>query len=81
MICNGTINLVSIVGVIIGLAISSLDQVTKMYILVFVGGNFVFIAADIWRRLFQKNNTFGKNLLEIIGFACGVGIMFLLLLL
>ena len=50
------INLISIVGVLIGLGINSLDDATKAYILVFVAGNFIYIAADIWRNLF-KNKT------------------------
>ena len=80
LICNGTINLISILGVVIGLAVVSLDQVTKLYILVFVGGNFIIVAADIWRKLF-KNTSFFQNFLEFFGFVLGVGVMFLLLLL
>ena len=81
ILCNGTINLISIVGVLIGLGINSLNDVAKAYILVFVAGNFIYIAADIWRNLF-KNKTGGwKNVIEFFGLALGIGIMFLLLLL
>ena len=83
LICNGTINLISIVGVLIGLAITSFDHATKAYILVFVAGNFLYIAADIWRHLL-KNSGEGarwRNLLEFTGFCLGVGVMYLLLLL
>jgi hypothetical protein len=47
---------------------------------VFVGGNFIFVAADIWKHLL-KNTTWYGNFIEIIGFVIGVGIMFLILLL
>ena len=62
VLCNGFVNLVSLVGVFIGLAITDLDNVAKTYVLVFVAGNFIFIAADIWRNLF-KNSGFIKNLI------------------
>jgi zinc transporter ZupT len=62
VLCNGFVNILSLLGVIIGLAITNLTDVVKMYILVFVAGNFIYIAADIWRHLF-KNSGFSKNLL------------------
>lgn len=80
VLCNGFVNLISLLGVIIGLAITDLSEVTKTYILVFVAGNFIFIAADIWRNLF-KNSGFSKNLIEFIGFGIGVAAMYLILLL
>jgi len=49
-----------LIGVFIGLAITDLDEVAKTYILIFVAGNFIFIAADIWQNLF-KNRGFAKN--------------------
>jgi zinc transporter ZupT len=61
ILCNGFVNLVSIVGVLIGLAVINLSEVSKVYIMTFVAGNFTFIAADIWRNLF-KNKTLCKNL-------------------
>jgi hypothetical protein len=45
-----------------------------------VAGNFIFIAADIWKHLF-KNKGFGKNFIEFIGFGIGVAAMYLVLLL
>jgi hypothetical protein len=42
--------------------------------MVFVAGNFIYIAADIWRNLFQ-----GKwllNMCQILAFAVGVASMF-----
>lgn len=80
VLCNGFVNLLALLGVIIGLAIADLTEVAKMYILVFVAGNFIFIAADIWRHLF-KNSGVMKNLIEFAGFALGVGSMYLILLL
>ena len=83
LICNGTINLISIVGVLIGLTITSFDYATKAYILVFVAGNFLYIAADIWRHLLKNRDSGAwlRNLLEVSGFFMGVSIMYLLLLL
>lgn len=75
------INLISIVGVLIGLGINSLDDATKAYILVFVAGNFIYIAADIWRNLFKNKTGWWKNIIEFLGLALGIGVMFLLLLL
>lgn len=80
VLCNGFINMVSLIGVFIGLAITELDDLAKSYVLVFVGGNFIFIAADIWRNLF-KNSGFVKNFIEFLGFGVGVAAMYLILLL
>ena len=68
-------------GALIGLGLNSLDEAVKIYLLVFVAGNFVYIAADIWRHLFKNTGEKWKNVLEFFGFALGVGVMFLLLLL
>jgi hypothetical protein len=57
-----------------------LDELTKIYILVFVAGNFIFIAADIWRNMF-KNRGFVNNFIEFIGFGVGIAAMYLILLL
>lgn len=54
VICNGTINLISIVGVLIGLAVVNLHEAVKAYIMVFVAGNFLYIGADIWRNIFKN---------------------------
>jgi len=48
--------------------------------LIFVAGNFIFIAADIWKNLF-KNRGFVKNLIEFAGFGVGIAAMYLILLL
>lgn len=79
ILCNGLINLISLVGLFIGLGVAHLDDATKLYLLVFVAGNFVYIAADIWRNLF-KNDPLWKNILEFFGLAVGVGVMYLVLL-
>ena len=80
VLCNGFVNLISLVGVLIGLGIAELDDVAKSYVLVFVAGNFIFIAADIWKNLF-KNRGFCKNFIEFIGFGVGIAAMYLILLL
>jgi zinc transporter ZupT len=80
VLCNGFVNLISLVGLFIGLAITSLDELAKSYVMVFVAGNFIFIAADIWRNLF-KNSGFIRNFIEFIGFGIGVAAMYLVLLL
>jgi hypothetical protein len=63
---------------VIGLNYGKLDEVTTNYVLVFIAGNFIFIAADIWRKLFRNTNMW-KNLIELIGILIGVGLMFLIL--
>jgi hypothetical protein len=50
---NGIINLLSLVGVIAGLATSGLSDIVQSYIMVFVAGNFIFISSDIWKHLFK----------------------------
>lgn len=44
--------MLAVVGAIIGLSTSSLSEEAKEYIMVFVAGNFVYIASDIWKHLF-----------------------------
>ncbi len=80
VLCNGFVNMISLVGVFIGLAISNLNEVAQNYVMVFVAGNFIFIAADIWKNLF-KNSGFLKNFIEFIGFGVGIAAMYLILLL
>ena len=80
VLCNGFVNLISLIGVFIGLGIAELDDIAKSYVLVFVAGNFIFIAADIWKNLF-KNSGFWKNFIEFIGFGVGITAMYLILLL
>ncbi len=80
ILCNGFVNMVSLVGVFIGLAISNVNDLAKNYVMVFVAGNFIFIAADIWKNLF-KNSGFLKNFIEFIGFGVGIASMYLILLL
>ena len=67
--------MISLVGVLLGLAITSLPEALKIYILVFVAGNFVFISADIWKNLF-KNSGLVKNAMEFVGICLGVGVMY-----
>ena len=42
--------------------------------MVFVAGNFIYIASDIWRHLF--NSGWKSNLLEGLGFTIGIVAMF-----
>lgn len=71
---NGIINLIAILGVIVGLATVNTSEEAKTYIMVFVAGNFIYIAADIWRHLF-KGKWLG-NLIQQLFFAVGVGAMY-----
>ena len=79
ILCNVVVNFTSLIGVAIGLALGSLNEVAKVYILSFVAGNFIYIGADIWRNLL-KNKDCKSNLLEFCSFAIGVGSMYLVLL-
>jgi hypothetical protein len=71
---NGLINLLSLIGCIIGLATSGLSDVTQTYIMVFVAGNFLYIGADIWRHILK--GKWVMFTLELLGFFIGVGAMF-----
>lgn len=71
---NGIINLISIVGAIIGLAVTNMSSAVQTYLLVFVAANFIYIAADIWRRLFRSG--WRQNLLQLLFFCGGLGLMF-----
>lgn len=62
VLCNGVINLVSVIGVFIGLGIGSLNSQAETYVMTFVAGNFIYIAADIWRHLL-KNKKKVMNLI------------------
>lgn len=81
VLCNGFINFVSLIGVIIGLAIVNVDEAAKNYVMVFVAGNFMYIAADIWQNIFKNKGHHAKikNAIEFIGAAIGIGVMFALL--
>lgn len=78
VLCNGFINFMSMIGVIIGLAVVNIDDIAKTYIMVFVAGNFVYIAADIWQNLFKGKGERAKcqNLVEFVGAGIGIGAMF-----
>lgn len=45
----------AVVGAVIGLSTSELSDVAQDYIMVFVAGNFIYIASDIWKHLFNDN--------------------------
>ena len=79
ILTNGFINCFSLVGVVLGLGIGGLDQLIEVYVLTFVAGNFLYIAADIWRNLI-KNTVWWKNILQLFAFSVGVGCMYLVLL-
>lgn len=74
IISNGVINLMSLVGVIVGLCTVGVSESVQNYITVFVAGNFIYIAADIWRNLFQ--GKWKLNLLQILFFCGGTASMF-----
>lgn len=71
ILSNGIVNLISLVGVWLGLNSHGLSPVVKQYILVFVAGNFMYIASDIWKNLFHHKGWF-PNMLEIFGLGIGV---------
>lgn len=61
ILCNGTINFLSLFGVITGLAAVNLHDVAQTYIMVSVAGNFIYIAADIWQNLFRNSGKDAKR--------------------
>lgn len=76
---NALINMISLVGVVVGLGLGGLGEAVQLYILVFVAGNFIYISADIWRHLL-KNKDACLNITEFVCFSVGVGAMYLVLL-
>lgn len=71
MLSNGIVNLISLVGVYLGLNSNNLSSKTRQYVLVFVAGNFMYIASDIWKNLFRHRRWL-INLLEACGLLTGV---------
>lgn len=80
ILCNGFVNLLALVGVIVGLAVADVHKLAQMYILVAVAANFIYIAADIWKNMF-KNEGIWRNVVEFFGFGVGIAAMYLILLL
>lgn len=74
ILSNGFINLMSLVGVVVGLCAIGVSEEFEQYIMVFVAGNFLYIAADIWRSLFQGKMF--MNILQFLAFIGGAGAMF-----
>jgi zinc transporter ZupT len=79
ILCNIFVNITSLIGGVVGMALGSISEATQLYILAFVAGNFMYIAADIWRNLL-KNKSACANILEFCSFIVGVGAMYLVLL-
>jgi zinc transporter ZupT len=71
ILSNGLVNLISLVGVWMGLNSHGLSPKVKQYCLVFVAGNFMYIASDIWKNLFHNRSQL-VNLLELVGLVYGV---------
>lgn len=71
VLSNGIVNLISLVGVYLGLNSHNLSFKTRQYVLVFVAGNFMYIASDIWKNLF-RHHRWVINLLEAVGLLTGV---------
>lgn len=71
ILSNGIVNMISLVGVYLGLNSHGLPPLVKQYMLVFVAGNFLYIASDIWKNLFY-HKSFWLNLLEMMGLVGGV---------
>lgn len=74
LLSNGIINLISLVGAIIGLSTVGVSELGKIYVMVFVAGNFIYISADIWRHLFTAKWL--QNTFQFLFFGIGVGAMY-----
>lgn len=53
-ICSAVPKITTLIGVAIGLALHSTGEAAEYYILSFVAGNFIYLAADIWKNLFMN---------------------------
>jgi zinc transporter ZupT len=73
ILSNGIVNLISLLGVLMGLYSNDLSPETKQYALVFVAGNFIYIASDIWKNLFRHTSLW-VNALEMVGLLLGVAL-------
>lgn len=76
---NALINMISLVGVAVGLALGTIGEAVEIYVMTFVAGNFIYIGADIWRNLLKNKNAC-LNFFEFLCFSVGVGAMYLVLL-
>lgn len=54
---NALINMISLVGVAIGLALGNIGDAVQQYVMTFVAGNFIYIGADIWRHLLKHKRA------------------------
>ena len=63
-----------IVGGIVGLATVGISSSATTYVMVFVAGNFIYIASDIWRHLFKAR--WMSNIFQFLFFCIGVGAMY-----
>ncbi len=50
----------SLIGVFIGLAVVNMNETVKAYIMVFVAGNFIYIASDIWQHIIKNKGEGAK---------------------
>lgn len=66
------------VGVVIGLSLSTVSEISQNYTMCYVAGNFIFIASQIWPALLRK--TIWYKILDSIGVILGIGVMYLILL-
>ena len=54
------VNFLSLIGVFIGLAVVNMSEVAKEYVMVFVAGNFIYIASDIWQHIIKNKGEGAK---------------------
>lgn len=54
------VNFMSLIGVFIGLAVVNMNETVKAYIMVFVAGNFIYIASDIWQHIIKNKGEGAK---------------------
>ena len=52
----------SLIGVFVGLGIGDVNKGTENYLMAFIAGNFIYIAADIWRNLFKHKSKLNNFL-------------------
>ena len=70
------VNIIGMIGVLSGLGAGSLNKVVYDYFMIFLAGNFAYIAIGIIKTLMKKDAK--TNVLEFISLCKGIFIMFMI---
>ena len=80
MFCNGMVNFSCIIGIIIGIAVASLNEKSEKIMNCFIAGNFLYIGAAEMLPKLTDEKSHRAAVLQMFALAIGFGVMFLILL-